>query len=46
MPEWRRYVDDTFTVVKKGKLDDIITTLNEFHPNISFTHEIEEEGKM
>ena len=46
MPEWRRYVDDTFTVVKKGRLDDIITTLNNFHPNISFTHEIEEEGKM
>ena len=46
MPEWRRYVDDTFTVVKKGKLDEIIATLNNFHPNISFTHEIEEERKM
>ena len=46
MPEWRRYVDDTFTVVKKGKLDEIIAALNNFHPNISFTHEIEEEGKM
>ena len=46
MPEWKRYVDDTFTVVKKGKLDEIIATLNNFHPNISFTHEIEEERKM
>ena len=46
MPQWRRYVDDTFTVVKKGKLNEIITALNNFHPNISFTHEVEEEGKM
>ena len=46
MPEWRRYVDDTFTVVKKGKLNNIIATLNNFHPNISFTHEIEQGGKM
>ena len=46
MPAWRRYVDDTFTLVKKGKLNEIITTLNNFHPNISFTHEIEQEGKI
>ena len=46
MPQWRRYVDDTFTVVKKGKLNEIINALNTFHPNISFTHEVEEESKM
>ena len=42
MPTWRRYVDDTFTIVEKGKRDEIIEALNNFHPNIRFTHEIEE----
>ena len=41
MPTWRRYVDDTFTVVKKGKRDEVIALLNSFHPNIKFTHEVE-----
>ena len=26
MPTWIRYVDDTFTLVKKGKLEEIIAT--------------------
>ena len=46
MPTWRRYVDDTFTLVKKGKRNEIITALNNFHPNIKFTHEIEKEGQI
>ena len=44
MPTWRRYVDDTFTVVKKGKKEEIIEALNSFHPNIKFTHETEKDG--
>lgn len=46
MPTWIRYVDDTFTLVKKGKLEEIITTLNNFHPNIKFTHEFEKDNKI
>ena len=46
MPTWRRYVDDTFTLVKKGKRDEVIALLNSFHPNIKFTHEVEEEQKI
>ena len=46
MPVWRRYVDDTFTLVRKGKVDERIAALNNFHPNITFTHEIEQGGKM
>ena len=46
MPTWIRYVDDTFTLVKKGKLNDIITALNNFHPNIKFTHELEQDNKI
>ena len=46
MPTWRRYVDDTFTVVKKGKKEEIIEALNNFHPNIKFTHETEKDGQI
>ena len=46
MPTWKRYVDDTFTVVEKGKREDIIRTLNNFHRNIRFTHEVEQDGKI
>ena len=46
MPIWKRYVDDTFTLVKKGKINEIIRTLNNFHPNIKFTHEFENEGNI
>ena len=46
MPTWRRYVDDTFTLVKKGKKDEVIATLNNFHPNMKFTHETEKDGHI
>ena len=41
LPIWLRYVDDTFTVIKENKIDNIISALNSFHSNIKFTHEIE-----
>ena len=43
---WKRYVDDTFTVVKKGKRDEVNTLLNNFHPNIKFTHEVENDRQI
>ena len=46
MPTWIRYVDDTFTLVQKGKLEEIIATLNNFHPNIKFTHEFEQNNEI
>jgi len=36
---WSRYVDDIFTIVKTQDLDEILNSLNEFNPSISFTHE-------
>ena len=36
---WLRYVDDTFTAVRKDGIDD-------FHADIQFTKQIEENGKM
>ena len=46
LPEWIRYVDDTFTFVKKGKLDTVLNALNAFHQDIKFTHETEVNGTI
>ena len=42
LPKWIRYVDDTFTFVKKGELDKVLDALNSFHNDIKFTHEMEQ----
>ena len=41
---WKRYVDDTITLVKNGEIDNILHTLNSFHPNIRFTFEKEKDN--
>ena len=41
---WFRYVDDTFTFVKKGCIDQVLAKLNEFHEHIKFTFEKEAGG--
>ena len=46
MPVWKRYVDDTFAAVKKGKIDDIIARLNSFHSNTKFSDEFEAERSI
>lgn len=46
MRPWHRYVDDTFTTIRKDSITSIITKLNDFHPNIQFTYEIEEEHQL
>ena len=46
MPMWRRYVDDTFTFVKKNCSTKVIQEINSFHPNLKFTHEIEKDGRI
>ena len=46
MPIWKRYVDDTFTFVKKNHISEVIREINSFHPNIKFTHEVEKDGKI
>ena len=43
---WKRYVDDTFTLVERGKVDEVIERLNNFHPNIKFTHEKEKDKEI
>ena len=44
MRVWLRYVDDTFTLIKENEIENIKAILNNFHPTIKFTHEIENHG--
>jgi len=43
---WLRYVDDTFTAVRKDEIDDFHEHLCEQNTDIQFTKEIEENGKL
>ena len=36
---WRRFVDDTFTIIKKENRNNFLQHLNSIHPNIKFTCE-------
>ena len=41
MKLWRRYVDDTFTIIKSEEIENVLTVLNSFHQEIEFTHVVE-----
>ena len=41
---WYRYVDDTFTIIRKGKVEEVLSSLNSFHESIKFTYEKEKDG--
>ena len=44
---YRRYVDDTFLIFKeRSHIDEFCNYLNSKHPNIHFTKEYENEGKL
>ena len=44
---WRRFVDDTFTIIKKKNRNSFLQHLNSVHPNIKFTCEkVKEDGSM
>ena len=43
---WKRYVDDTFTLVKKGDVDELLVHLNSIRPSIKLTTELEEGGSI
>ena len=37
--EWKRYVDDIFSIVSKGKQEELLRYLNSIDPHIKFTVE-------
>ena len=43
---WRRYVDDTLVIVKRGDEEKLLCFLNNVHPAIRFTCEREVEGSI
>ena len=43
---WRRYVDDTFVIIKKDYVTDLLDHLNSQHDRIRFTYEVEEGGSL
>ena len=43
---WKRYVDDTFTVLPKGQVQQFHAHLNSIEPTIKFTVEMEQEGSL
>ena len=43
---WRRYVDDTFTVLDLGSVDSLLQHLNNQQPSIRFTMETVKHGNV
>ena len=43
---WKRYVDDTCCIVKKGTEEGLLQHLNSIRPTIQFTMEVKDEGKI
>ena len=43
---WRRHVDDTFTFVKEESIAFSLEQLNSYHPNLQFTYELENVGRL
>jgi hypothetical protein len=43
---YMRYVDDSFAIIKKSQVEEILGELNKMHEKIKFTQEMEKEGKI
>ena len=43
---WKKYADDTISIIKETSISCVLTVLNSFHKNIEFTYEMEENGKI
>ena len=43
---WKRYVDDTFTIVDRGNVDSFLQHLNNQQPSIRFTMKTEIDYKL
>ena len=43
---WRRYVDDTFSFLRRSSVERVLNHLNSISPSITFTVEQEAEGRL
>ncbi|CAH3040212.1 unnamed protein product [Pocillopora meandrina] len=43
---WKRYMDDTFTILDRENVDDFLQYLNNQQPSIRFTMETEKDNKL
>ena len=43
---WKRYVDDTCCILRKGDVEGLLHHLNSIRPTIRFTMEVEEGGSL
>ena len=43
---WFRFVDDVFAIVRRAVVQALLHHLNQQHPSITFTMELEAEGKL
>ena len=43
---WKRYVDDTFCILRKGSTEELLRHLNRVRPTIKFTVEQEEDRAL
>ena len=41
-----RYVDDTFFIIPKDKIDYVLKKFTAYHPRLKFTHEIENNNSI
>ena len=41
---YERYMDDIICIVKKSEVNDRLAMINDLHPNLSFTYELEKDG--
>ena len=46
VPFYFRYVDNTLLCVPLDKVQTVIDTLNDYHPKIQFTHEMERNNRI
>ena len=45
MNHWKRYVDNTISIIKELSIAHVLTVLNNFHKNIKFAFEVEKNRK-
>ena len=43
---WKKYIDEPISIIKEKSITHVVTVLNNFHKNIEFTEEVEENGKI